>query len=671
MTLDNIRRKFSVSVIAFLAVAAVAVFWLAIPVTSTNAEGGIMPREEIECRLGLKSCKAIRVEGRVTLPAIQFEYDSDRLTEGAVRQLIELAAALGAQSESPLSFAIQGHTDSTGSESYNRDLSLRRARAVKRYLSTKVPLSSERLVEVGLGESSLLPGMPGEDGRNRRVEIVKLDTNPSSRNGSGDWGATRKRALLVGVSAYHHVSSLLGAPVNDAKDMASFLSSHLGYREHDIKMLLDEEATRGNILAAITDWLIGGTRPGDEAFLYFSGHGFQEPDKNGDEADRRDETLVPVDTFVNANRELVGMLTDDEIGALLDGLTGREIHVVLDSCHSGTATKGGNIETEYVKSPRLPDGTLAQVAEVKGISGPGSSTQQESFLSSDAAGVTVWTASAADQRALVDRNKSARGRGSVFTRLFLRGVKDGEADRDKDGTVTVQELHQYLVAGSSLYCARHPADCSLGLTPQLFVDDASRLDEPAFGRLSRTAQLAKDLLVQGRTDTEVMGDVLVRIQSGPKIVVDDTIDIVVESNRDGHLVLLDVDGAGQLVQIFPNEYSINKGFSERILAGVPVTLPGAQGGFDFRAAGPSGRGMLIAVVSHGSALLQNLASRHKDLSVIARPEAYLVELAEVLRAPNSADTRRLASRKDWAVGKHEYQVISQRHHDQVRARKSQ
>ena len=656
MALRTFPGNFSLSVVVFLVIAAAGIFCPTIPATPAAANDAVVSHQDIECELGIRPCKAIRpegrrTEGRISLPAIQFEHDSDRLTGTAERQLIELARALGSEPIPPFSFAILGHTDSTGSESYNRRLSLRRARAVKRYLVQRSAMSPERLVEVGLGESSLMPGIPAEDARNRRVEIMNL--------GTGAGGTTRKRALLIGVDAYRHVSGLLGAPVNDAREMKSFLIRHLGYQDSDIRMLLDADATRDNILAAIADWLVGTTRRGDEVFLYFSGHGFQEADESGDEADGRDETLVPFDTFVTPDRELVGMVTDDEVNALLQPLRDRIVHVVLDSCHSGTATKG---DDTYVKLPRLADGTPVRVAGVKGITATGAAAEQESFLASNAAGITVWTASAADQRALVDRDEAAEGRGSVFTRLFLRGVDDGEADLhgDGDGIVTVKELHQYLLAGSRSYCERYPADCASGLTPQLFVDDPRRLDEAAFRRLSLTAEFAKDLLVtprRSRQDTERGAErVRVGLRPGPQVRIDEEISVVVESNRDGYLVLLDVDAAGRLVQVFPNEHSITSRDGRRIRAGELVILPDRQDDFRFRATHPAGRGVLIAIVADQGPPLQSLVSRHKDLSVIAKPEAYLVELAEALRTAGSAAPEP-APGNDWAVGQLEYQTV--------------
>lgn len=67
---------------------------------------------------------------------------------------------------------VYGHTDSTGSDSYNMDLSKRRADAVARYLISQ-GVNSARIQTQGMGESYPIADNTTEEGRalNRRVEI--------------------------------------------------------------------------------------------------------------------------------------------------------------------------------------------------------------------------------------------------------------------------------------------------------------------------------------------------------------------------------------------------------------------------------------------------------------------------------------------------------------------
>ena len=70
---------------------------------------------------------------------------------------------------------VAGHTDSTGSESYNQALSERRATSVANYLSTH-DVNSQRLIAIGLGESMPVADNATSAGRqqNRRVELTMV-----------------------------------------------------------------------------------------------------------------------------------------------------------------------------------------------------------------------------------------------------------------------------------------------------------------------------------------------------------------------------------------------------------------------------------------------------------------------------------------------------------------
>ena len=111
--------------------------------------------------------------GRIDLE-ILFEYDSDRIDPKSVRQLIILGEALNDESLGAERFVIAGHTDAAGSDGYNDDLSLRRARAVTDFLVNYAGVAEERLEPEGYGERLLkYPDAP-ESGQNRRVEIINL-----------------------------------------------------------------------------------------------------------------------------------------------------------------------------------------------------------------------------------------------------------------------------------------------------------------------------------------------------------------------------------------------------------------------------------------------------------------------------------------------------------------
>jgi outer membrane protein OmpA-like peptidoglycan-associated protein len=107
----------------------------------------------------------------LTLSDVLFEVDDDTLKPGAHADLDKLVEFLERYAERDV--RIEGHTDATGEESYNLDLSRRRAEAVREYLVAQ-GIDRQRIVTVGRGENVPVATNQTVAGRqlNRRVEIV-------------------------------------------------------------------------------------------------------------------------------------------------------------------------------------------------------------------------------------------------------------------------------------------------------------------------------------------------------------------------------------------------------------------------------------------------------------------------------------------------------------------
>ncbi len=100
-----------------------------------------------------------------------FDFDSDRLRPASRKELDRVVRFL--QRHPTVRIRIVGHTDSQGTAEYNLDLSLRRARSVKRYLVTEGRIDPRRIETAGEGESRPIASNATEAGRaqNRRIEI--------------------------------------------------------------------------------------------------------------------------------------------------------------------------------------------------------------------------------------------------------------------------------------------------------------------------------------------------------------------------------------------------------------------------------------------------------------------------------------------------------------------
>jgi outer membrane protein OmpA-like peptidoglycan-associated protein len=102
---------------------------------------------------------------------ILFDTDKAELKSAARTNLSNLATSL--QNNPQTNILIVGHTDNTGSDQHNMDLSVRRAQAVKSYI-TAGNVAASRLSTTGKGEMEPIADNTTVEGRaqNRRVEIV-------------------------------------------------------------------------------------------------------------------------------------------------------------------------------------------------------------------------------------------------------------------------------------------------------------------------------------------------------------------------------------------------------------------------------------------------------------------------------------------------------------------
>jgi OOP family OmpA-OmpF porin len=130
------------------------------------------PRTRSFAPRGLTRRDAPESEQAVNLN-IPFEHNSSTLRTQAEAQLGQLELALTSASLGQDRFVVAGHTDAKGSAQYNKQLSLRRAEAVKRFLVAR-GMDPKRLDTVGYGSERLLSPDRPEDPGNRRVEIRDL-----------------------------------------------------------------------------------------------------------------------------------------------------------------------------------------------------------------------------------------------------------------------------------------------------------------------------------------------------------------------------------------------------------------------------------------------------------------------------------------------------------------
>ena len=105
---------------------------------------------------------------------INFDYNSASIGPKAQPQVRALGEALSSADLRSRTFILAGHTDASGGDAYNQDLSERRADEVKRFLTEKYGIEPSNLVTVGYGETRLKNSADPLAGENRRVQVVNM-----------------------------------------------------------------------------------------------------------------------------------------------------------------------------------------------------------------------------------------------------------------------------------------------------------------------------------------------------------------------------------------------------------------------------------------------------------------------------------------------------------------
>ena len=214
-------------------------------------------------------------------------------------------------------------------------------------------------------------------------------------------------ALVVGIGSYQNLPAA-DFGERDAEAVRRHLIG-LGVPEENVIVLTGARATLTGMAKYLEEWLPRNVTAQSRVFFYYSGHGAPDPVKG-------DAYLVPWDgdpTFLKSSAYPVA-----RVYRQLEELKAKEILVALDACFSGA---GGR--SVIAKGAR----PLVTMTEAKAPGDPR---------------FAILSASAGEEIAGSLEEQSH----GLFTYHLLKGL-GGEADADKDGHVSVQELHAFVRTG--------------------------------------------------------------------------------------------------------------------------------------------------------------------------------------------------------------------------------
>ena len=353
-----------------------------------------------------------------------------------------------------------------------------------------------------------------------------------------------QRALLIGVGKYSAPGIDLPGIDLDLERMQETLNL-MGFENSQIHQLLDAKATSKNVIREMETWLRAGVKEEDRVIIYFSGHGSNTPDLDGDEPDGVDEVLVTHDVrrvTKNGKSALSGVVTDDELASLVAKIPSKNVLILVDACHSGTVSRSLTMDNMtlatdevFVKSftySGMPEGE--QFVFDREFERDG----DPNFVSISAAG---------------DGEKAlGTASGGTFTIGFTKAITEVSKS---GGTVTANTLRD----AAAEYIREHV--------------DAARVHHPQVtGSESLAAGKLKILPVSA--DSGPNRKRLMELAAEPNkqlnlqtskstYVIDEPVEFTLEIPMDGYLNLVTVDSQDNATVLYPNQFnpdnSVQKG----------------------------------------------------------------------------------------------------------------
>jgi metacaspase-1 len=379
------------------------------------------------------------------------------------------------------------------------------------------------------------------------------------------------RALLIGVGDVQgHPLPAIDLDLDNMKKVAVIM----GFKPDDIKVLFNEQATAADVKQALGTWVRAGVGPDDRVLIYFSGHGTRAPDAQS--ANGVDDALVMHDAgvvTVNGKASVRGLLLGRELGAALRAIPSRNVLVLVDACHSGTATRNINLGTLSLGS----DNGVSKFFDYPGMpAAPPATTTRDITLSKSAGSENYASVSAAQD------NETATG--TDHGGLFTLGVVETIQGASRDGKhPTVEEVR----AAASAYIAAHqkddPSHPMVDGNPGLIRGALDLV--PLKGGQGPTWQSLVALAGKGQPLTISSG-------AGRQIKVGEQIVLEVKVPRAGYLNVVTVDSQDRATVLYPNKYNT----TNEVQAGT-FRFPTADMNFVVRAAEPLGPSLVVAFLS--------------------------------------------------------------------------
>lgn len=294
-------------------------------------------------------------------------------------------------------------------------------------------------------------------------------------------------AVVIGIDDYANWPKLRYA-THDAQSIRDVLVQKYGFKEANVTLLTNKQATRENIMA-----VLGGTladarkvKREDRVFVFFAGHGATRRLPSG----RDLGYIIPADAAADNFTQAISMTQLQDVS---EAIPAKHLLFIMDSCYSGLAlTRGGG----------RPDGNVyARELARRGAR-------------------QMFTAGGADEQ-VADNGPNGH---SIFTWTLLQGL-EGKADLNGDGVITASELAAHVAPVVSTLSRQTPAFGNLvgseggdmvfetGHASEYLSGESAQLDDEATKLADQIAKLKGEIAAKAERNAKLRAE-LASLQAG-------------------------------------------------------------------------------------------------------------------------------------------------------------
>lgn len=243
--------------------------------------------------------------------------------------------------------------------------------------------------------------------------------------------------ISLAVANYEQSEYNLRYTINDGRGFVKLFSEHADNFDHVVvDSLYNSNCTKQNFLA-LKEKLMK-SKVDDYVYVHIAGHGLLDDDLNWYFATQNIDFFDPS----------VNGLKYEDIEGLLDGIPARNKMLLMDACHSGEVDKQDGVEIADKADGDDTRGAVTVNKRKKTKNSLGNSFELMRLLFSDlkkGTGTVVISAASGGGYAL--ENESIEN--GIFTYCLMDAFKKNKADKNKDKSISVSELRNFIFDGVS------------------------------------------------------------------------------------------------------------------------------------------------------------------------------------------------------------------------------